>query len=91
MGADNLVQIDLWQDWTRIFHTVVIAVLDRPSYSLRASAAKAARRFARRRLPEQRALSLAAQEPPAWVFLHTRLNSLSATQIRARRGHGPPG
>ena len=91
MGADNLVQIDRWQDWPKIFHTVVIAVLDRPSYSLRASAAKAARRFARRRLPERRALNLAAQEPPAWVFLHTRLNSLSATQIRARRGHGPPG
>ena len=91
MGADNLVQIDRWQDWPEIFRTVVIAVLDRPSYALRASAAKAARRFARRRLPERRALNLAALEPPAWVFLHIRLNSLSATQIRARQNHGPPG
>ena len=33
MGADNLSQISRWNRWTRIFHTVPVAVFDRPSYS----------------------------------------------------------
>jgi nicotinate-nucleotide adenylyltransferase len=85
MGADNLIQLTEWKDWSKIFHTVAVAVFDRPSYSLRACAAKAARRFARRRLAERQARGLAGREPPAWVFIHNRLSALSATQIRARR------
>lgn len=85
MGADNLVQLTQWKDWQNIFNAVVIAVFDRPSYSSRVCAAKAARRFARFRLAEALARRLTAQTPPAWVFLHNRLNTLSATQIRAQR------
>jgi nicotinate-nucleotide adenylyltransferase len=85
MGADNLVQVSAWKDWPRIFHTAVIAVFDRPTYSLRAHAAKAARRFARYRLPESGAGGLAGRSPPAWVFIHQRLNPQSSTRIRAAR------
>jgi nicotinate-nucleotide adenylyltransferase len=88
MGADNLVQLTLWKDWENIFNAVVIAVFDRPSYSLRACTAKAARRYARFRLGETGARRLMAQSPPAWVFVHSRLNTLSATQIRARGQKG---
>ena len=88
MGADNLIQIERWQAWPQIFHAVVIAVFNRPSYSLRASAAKAARRFARWRLDESKARRLAAKRPPAWVFLHIRLNALSGTRIRTGRRAG---
>jgi nicotinate-nucleotide adenylyltransferase len=86
MGADNLYQISAWQDWPSIFHTVVIAVFDRPSYSLGVGNAKAARRFARHRVAESRAKALAGLAPPAWTFIHNRLIAQSATQIRAR-GH----
>ncbi len=79
MGADNLVQLTQWKDWQNIFNAVVIAVFDRPSYSSRACAAKAARRFAHCRLAESLARRLMAQTPPAWVFFHSRLNPLSAT------------
>jgi nicotinate-nucleotide adenylyltransferase len=82
IGADNLIQLPRWKDWQRLFNTVVVAVFDRPSYSLRALAAKAARRFAGHRLPESRARQLAAQRPPAWVFVHGRLDSRSSTAIR---------
>jgi nicotinate-nucleotide adenylyltransferase len=85
MGADNLMQIDRWKDWQQIFHALPIAVLARPSYSLKALAAKAARRFARAKLPESAARSLATAEPPAWVFLHGPLSPVSATAIRAAR------
>ena len=81
MGADNLVQIDRWQDWTKIFNTMAIAVFDRPTYSLRALAAKAARRFARFRKRDVKAFADSA--PPAWVFLHNRLNAQSSTAMRA--------
>jgi nicotinate (nicotinamide) nucleotide adenylyltransferase len=85
MGGDNLVQIRYWQRWTEIFNTVPIAVFDRPSYSLGALASLAARRFARHRVPPSAARHLAEMTPPAWVFFHTRLDSRSASAIRAGR------
>ena len=85
MGADNLAQITHWRDWQQIFHLVPIAVFARPSYCFKALAAKAARRFARYRLKEGAGRRLATSEPPAWLFVHGRLNPISATEIRRRR------
>ena len=92
MGADNLVQLPAWKDWQRILHTLPVAVLDRPSYHLGALAAPAARRFARHRLPEDAAAGLADRRPPAWVFIHQRLNPESSTRIRTatQAGARPP-
>lgn len=83
MGADNLNQVHYWQDWQKIFHTLPVAVFDRPSYSLRALSSKAARAFARYRLTENSARHLAEARPPAWAFIRCRLNPQSATEIRA--------
>jgi nicotinate-nucleotide adenylyltransferase len=85
MGADNLAQISSWRDWTKIFHTVPIAVFDRPSYTIKALTALAARRFRRARRREAALKMLAATRTPAWVFVHHRLNPISATQIRAEQ------
>ncbi|MCR6629041.1 MAG: nicotinate-nucleotide adenylyltransferase [Magnetospirillum sp.] len=85
MGADNLVQISRWARWTRIFQAVPVAILARPPYSQRALAAKAARRLARFRSPDRAARTLADRQPPAWIYLHTRLHPASATAIRAQR------
>jgi len=82
MGADNLLQMHRWRQWSRIFYTVPVAVFARPTYSLRAEKAKAAQRFAGYRLPIFRALRLAEKRPPAWVFFKGPLNPLSATEIR---------
>ena len=90
MGADNLVQMPHWDRWTAIFEAVPVAVFDRPTYSQKALSGKAARRYRDRRLPERKARLLARLEPPAWVFLHTRLNPLSGTGIREGR-QGPDG
>ncbi|TXH35207.1 MAG: nicotinate-nucleotide adenylyltransferase [Rhodospirillaceae bacterium] len=83
MGADNLVQIDHWKNWQQIFHLLPIAVFDRPTYTYRALAAKAARRFAKFRLRESASLKLIEASTPAWMFMHHRLNPISATAIRA--------
>ncbi len=85
MGADNLAQIASWRDWTRIFHLTPIAVFDRPTYTNMALTSLAARRFRRSRRREAALKTLAATPPPAWVFVHHRLNPISATQIRAER------
>jgi len=83
MGADNLSGFSRWRNWERIFRTMPIAVFRRPTYSLAASRAKAARRFARRRIDAREAGSLAARKSPAWVFLRNPTHPASATAIRA--------
>jgi nicotinate-nucleotide adenylyltransferase len=88
MGADNLIQVDRWKGWQRIFNAVPVAVFARPSYCFKALAARAAHRFARARIPEGKAQALALRRPPAWVFVHGRLNPLSASAIRAGRTGG---
>lgn len=85
MGADNLAQIHLWRHWARIFKCMPIAVFDRPSYTYKALAAVAARRFASARRPESALGHLSRQAAPAWAFVHHRLNPISATAIRAAR------
>lgn len=84
MGADNLIQLPAWRDWSTIIRTVGVAVFDRPTYSLKALSGRAARRFARFRLPERRSRAVTKRRPPVWVFHHTLLNPESATGIRAR-------
>jgi len=82
MGADNLIEISRWRNWTEIFASVPVAIFDRPTYSYKALAGVAARRFARFRLPAGAAPRLARSTPPAWVFLRQRLHALSATRLR---------
>lgn len=85
MGADNLAQISDWQNWTRIFNLVPIAIFDRAPYSFDALAGKAAHAFARFKLRQKDAAGLVGRGPPAWIFFHTRLHPGSATEIRAGR------
>ena len=89
MGADNLVQIPRWKNWPKIFHSIPVAVFARPSYSACALSGVAAQRFARRRVPENRARCLARCAPPAWTFFHCRLHDASASAIRARMAASP--
>jgi nicotinate-nucleotide adenylyltransferase len=85
MGADNLLQVPRWRNWRALFRAVPVAIFPRPTYSIRALAGKAAQRFARHRIREFRAPSLADMRPPAWVFLHAENDPQSATRIRAQR------
>ena len=82
MGADNLLEMHRWQHWSRIFHTVPIAVFGRPGYSNRATSSVVARRFARDRWPRSAANRLVDAAAPAWVFLKIREHPESATRIR---------
>ncbi len=82
MGADGMPQFHRWGQWREIFHTLPIAVIDRPGWHLPAMASKAAGAFGAARLPAGRAARLANTPPPAWTFLSGPLTSLSSTEIR---------
>jgi len=82
MGADNLAQMRHWQDWRSIASMLPIAVLDRPGYGLPAAQGLVAKVLAPHRLGMADAAALASQNPPAFVYLKSKLNPLSATALR---------
>jgi nicotinate-nucleotide adenylyltransferase len=74
MGADLLVQVPQWKRWRALFRMVPVAIFARPAYSAR--------------IARYRVGSLANMRPPAWAYMRTRLNRMSATRIRAEDGQG---
>lgn len=86
MGADNLLQMEHWENWSSIFHTVPIAVFARPPYDSSVLTCTVAKRFADHRHEESQGAELAEMSTPAWIYFDTPLNAKSATQIRSREG-----
>ena len=84
-GADILPQFSQWRGWRELFDSIPIAAFARPGWSYPALAAAAPRAFARYRLDAGQARMLPSREPPAWCFIPSRLDSHSATAIRAVR------
>ncbi len=89
MGADILEQLPRWRRWLDFAALVPIAVLPRPSYTLRALAGQTARRLRAARRPARFATELAGARAPAWVFLPSPQHSASASAIRAGKGVVP--
>ena len=83
IGADNLVQLPRWKDWTRLFTTMPIAVFARPGSRFAALASKPAQRYRERRLPAEAARRLIRLTAPVWTFLPYTHRAESATAIRA--------
>lgn len=88
MGADNLKGFHRWKNWRAIFGMIPIAVVDRGGISLQATSGPAAIHFARARIPENQAMTLADREPPAWVYLHGIKSTMSSTGLRAAKKGG---
>ena len=91
MGGDNLSQLPRWHRWEEIVEGVPIAVFDRPETALTALAGKAAKRYAEARVPAHAMRRLAGMHPPAWAFIHAKLDPSSATAIRAQAKPGRSG
>ncbi len=85
MGADILPQLVDWQGWRELFAAIPIAAFARPGWSYAALQSPAPRAFARFRMKAENARQLASCEAPAWCFIPSRLDSHSATAIRAVR------
>ncbi len=82
MGADNLASFHRWRGWTQILREVPVAIVSRPGDALKSRLSPAARRFARGRLPQEAARTLADRTPPAWIYLNAPLNHASSTVLR---------
>lgn len=85
MGADNLAQLNRWEDWQDIMETVPVGVLARPGSRLAARGSVAAEVYRHARLPARAAPLLAAAPAPAWCFLNVPMVDLSSTELRSAR------
>jgi nicotinate-nucleotide adenylyltransferase len=83
MGADNLKSFHRWHRWRALMTALPVAVIARPTDSLRARLAPAAREFAQSRISDRCAHALPVSRAPAWTYLNERLNSSSSTALRA--------
>jgi nicotinate-nucleotide adenylyltransferase len=82
MGADSLATFHLWKGWPDLARGVPIAVISRPGSAIRSRFSPMARRFARARLPESAATTLAGRTPPAWIYIPAPFSHLSSTALR---------
>jgi len=82
MGADNMVQLNRWQDWQAIMQSVPVAVLARAGQRLGARRSVAARMYRGSRITGRSVHSLGQSEAPAWAYVNVPLVKLSSTQIR---------
>lgn len=89
MGADNLVQFHLWQDWRWIMETVPVGVLARPGQRIGAQTSVAARVYRVARLPQAQSHLLGQAKAPAWCFINVPMSQMSSSEIRARGAWRP--
>lgn len=86
MGADNLASFHRWQAWEWIMTHVRVGVIARPEHRIHARTSKAARKYARFRVPGRFSVTLGQTAAPAWSFVNAPMMDISSTQIRAELG-----
>ncbi|OWU86704.1 nicotinate-nucleotide adenylyltransferase [Oceanicola sp. 22II-s10i] len=82
MGADNLGQLDRWQEWRWIMDNVPVGVLARPGQRISARTSKAARVYGAARLPSAHSTLLGRCAAPCWCFVNVPMIPLSSSAIR---------
>ena len=84
MGADNLAQLHLWQDWEWIMENVPVGVLARPGDRISARTSLAARLYAQHRIAGHASHLLGRADAPAWCFVNVPMVAQSSSAIRAK-------
>ncbi len=82
MGADNLAQLDQWQDWQKIMERVPVGVLARPGQRISAQTSRAARIYDFARLKMSNSQMLGQVQAPAWCFANVPMMDISSTRLR---------
>lgn len=82
MGGDSLATFHLWKDWEEIARRVPMAVIARPGFTTKALNCPAGIAMQASRVRD--AATLAGRTPPAWTFIHEKLDPASATALRNR-------
>lgn len=86
MGADNLAQFHLWQDWRGIADTVPLGILARPGDRISARMSKTAKIYGAHRIPGRLSHLLGQADAPAWCFVNVPMMDVSSSAIRASGG-----
>lgn len=86
MGADNLAQFHLWQDWREIAQNVPLGILARPDEGISARTSRTSRLYAPYRIPASASRMLAHAQAPAWCFVNVPMMDVSSSAIRAAGG-----
>jgi nicotinate-nucleotide adenylyltransferase len=89
MGADSLADFHRWRGWADLAREVPIVVVSRPGVALRSRFSPFARRFTSARRWAGTARTLAAQAPPAWIYLPAPFHPISSTALRNSRLTAP--
>ncbi|WP_353391285.1 nicotinate-nucleotide adenylyltransferase [Ruegeria sp. HU-ET01832] len=84
MGADNLAQFHLWQDWRTIMDNVPVGVVARPGDRISARMSPAAKVYATYRIDGQARHLLGRAQAPAWCFVNVPMLDVSSTELRNR-------
>jgi nicotinate-nucleotide adenylyltransferase len=84
MGADNMAQFHLWQDWQWIMEQVPVGVLARPGDRMAARMSRTARLYANYRISDKASHLLGRSTAPAWCFVNVPMTSVSSSAIRAQ-------
>lgn len=88
MGADNLAQFHLWENWKGIAARMPIGVLARPGSRMKARRSPAARFLWQSQLRGPDIRGLGSSLPPAWAMINMPMSAQSSTRIRAELGRG---
>lgn len=86
MGADNLAQFHLWQDWRCIADAVPMGILARSGQRISARTSKAASLYAHHRIAGRYSQLLGRAQAPAWCFVNVPMMDVSSSAIRASGG-----
>lgn len=86
MGADNLAQFHLWQDWQDIVNSIPMGILARPGQRISARMSRTANLYAPFRIPGRFSQRLAHADAPAWCFVNVPMMDVSSSAIRASGG-----
>jgi len=81
MGADNLENFHLWENYDQIIDMVPIAILDRPGFTDRAKNAVTARTYPHLNIANAGNL---ASSDKGWCFLNNQPLDMSSTILRSR-------
>ncbi|WP_417268668.1 nicotinate-nucleotide adenylyltransferase [Celeribacter baekdonensis] len=88
MGADNLAQFHLWQDWQGIMATTPVGVIARPGTRGAARNSVAAQTFEYAKLPARASRLLGRRDAPRWCFINVPMSDTSSSEIRAKGDWG---
>ena len=82
MGVDNLKNFHLWKDWKKIFYNILIAIFNRPFYSLNIATSKVSSFFKGKKISTKSVRKFKYMNPPGWIFLDNLNHPDSSSEIR---------